>query len=73
MIVTPLLYVGTGPDYKESHRYATADQAAHAVSEGHVAVVPTTDIAREALVLLGAEEWWARFVTTPSQWTDMDV
>lgn len=68
MMVTSTLYVGVGPDAGPERKYwgrevirvATARQAQAVIHGGDVAVVPTKDVAKDALVLLGATPEWSR-------------
>lgn len=69
MFVSESLYVGTGPDPDEEQAHfnrrvvnvATAQQAADVINANGVAVVPTTDVAKQALVVLGYGPAWAAF------------
>ena len=66
-MVSESLYVGSGPDSDTEHRLynrhvirvATAQQAAKVINGGNVAIVPTTDVAKEALIVLGYGPVWA--------------
>lgn len=81
MVVSQLLYVGTGPDAateqslyrRDVVRVATALQARDVVNSKNVAVVPTRDVAREALILLGSTPEWARMAVFDAEpdWTDI--
>lgn len=72
MWISNRLYVGTGPDpdaerdlyQRDVVRVATSAQAARVIDAGGVAVVPTIDIARETLLLIGADSTWAWAATT---------
>lgn len=66
MMVSEMLWVGRGPEYTSFGpvtECATAQQAIDVMDEGRVAVVPTTDIAKEALLMLGVGEAWAAYAT----------
>lgn len=56
MYVSPRLYVGRAPNDEETaaKHAGSARQAAQLIKQGFVVVVPTTDIAHEALLLLGS-------------------
>lgn len=79
MMVTGRLYVGTGPNADMERRYygrettlvATARQAQIVIDGGDVAVVPTTDVAKDTLVLLGASPEWARMAVFETYGPDM--
>lgn len=67
MMVSEMLWVGKGPEGPPSfgpvRECATAQQAANAMKDNFTAVVPTTDIARDTLILLGVGEAWASYAT----------
>ena len=67
MMVSEMLWVGRGPSdgtwWGDIVECATAQQAFDAIKSGNTAVVPTTDVARETLLLLGTGEAWATFAT----------
>ena len=66
MMVSEMLWVGRGPDtplFGPIKECATARQALNAIESSNTAVVPTTDIAKETLLLLGCSEAWATFAT----------
>lgn len=81
MVISPLLYVGSGPDrdteqdlyQRDVIRVATALQARDVVNAKNVAVVPTRDVARDALILLGATPEWSRMAVFDAEpdWTDI--
>jgi hypothetical protein len=57
MMVSERLWVGTGPESDAGtngvENCATARQAANAVKAGSIAVVPTTDVAYDAILAMG--------------------
>lgn len=66
MMVSEMLWVGRGPDvpsFGTVVECATAEQARDTIRSTNTAVVPTTDIARETLILLGVGEAWAAYAT----------
>ena len=74
MYVAPKLWVGTAPAelLTTAKHTSTAIQAAHLIKSGDVVIVPTTDIARETLLLLGSSpEWALRATTYPGLATDV--
>lgn len=79
MMVTERLYVGTGPDEEMERKYygrgvihtATPQQAKAVIDGGDVTVVPTTDVAKDTLVLLGASPAWSRMAVF--EVVDMDM
>lgn len=66
--VSPLLYVGSGPDdpapwvrgVREVH---TAHEAAALIQVGILAVVPNSNVARQALLMLNASKKAAMYAT----------
>ena len=71
MMISSVLYVGTGPNEdmelkyfgKAVTRVATPWQAEAVIRSGDIAVVPTTDVAKDTLILLGATPEWSRMAT----------
>ena len=66
MMVSEKLWVGVGPDTPSFGivvQCATAEQAKEAMGDANTAVVPTTDVARDTLLLLGVGEAWATYAT----------
>jgi hypothetical protein len=64
MMISELLWVGRGPDDGTAEQYcASAGEAVTLIKQDIAAVVPTTDIAHQALLLLGSSNEWANFAT----------
>lgn len=83
MVISQLLYVGSGPDadqewdlyQRDVIHVATARQARDVADSKNVAVVPTRDVARDALILLGATPEWARMAVFDAapDWVDIMI
>lgn len=66
MMISELLWVGRGPEstsFGPIKECATAQQALDVMNDLNVAVVPTTDVARDVLRLLGCDEAWVVYAT----------
>lgn len=66
MMVSELLWVGRGPDepiFGKIVPCSSPHQAYDEMKKMNTVVVPTTDMARETLLLLGVGEAWAAYAT----------
>ena len=59
MYVSPQMWVGRGPEGAQHPR--TVTEAAALVRDGEVVVLPSTDMAEDVLLNLGADPEWVRY------------
>jgi hypothetical protein len=77
MMISESLWVGKGPESSTGTsgvlNCATAKQAADAIKANYIAVVPTTDVAHDAILAMGYGQAWATFATKDRNITPDDV